>query len=68
MEIKTLQSITTELNGRSLNPALESYLPQYVRELSSLLSTVHAVTQKLPTELAPAGEFVLKPGTTSQFK
>lgn len=61
MEVKTLQTMTTELNGRSINPALESYLPRYTGELAGLLAIARAVTDKFPAELAPASAFALKP-------
>lgn len=61
MEVKTLHSIATELNGRSVNPALESYLPRYAGEVAGLLTLARTVTDKLPSELAPASVFVLKP-------
>ena len=70
MEVKTLHSMTTELNGRSVNPALESYLPRYAAEVSGLLATVRTVADQLPAELAPASVFELKPesGTKSKKK
>ena len=61
MEVKTLHSMTSELNGRSVNPALESYLPRYAKEVAGLLAAARAVAAKFPAELAPASAFVLKP-------
>lgn len=61
MEVKTLYSMTTELNGRSVNPALESYLPRYAVEVAGVLAAARAAVEKFPTELAPASVFVLKP-------
>ena len=49
--------MTSELNGRSVNPALESYLPRYAKEVA----LARTVADKLPSELAPASVFVLKP-------
>jgi hypothetical protein len=70
VEVKTLQSMTTELNGRIVNPALESYLPRYAGEVAGLLATVRAVADQFPAELAPASLFVLKsePGREFQRK
>ena len=53
--------MTGELNGRSVNPALESYLPRYAVEVAGLLTAVRAVAENFPPELAPASVFVLKP-------
>ena len=61
MEVKTLYSMTTELNGRSVNPALESYLPRYAVEVTSLLAAARVVADKLPSEQAPASVFALRP-------
>jgi hypothetical protein len=61
VEVKTLHSMTTELNGRSVNPALESYLPRYAKEVAGVLAAARAAAEKFPTELAPASVFVLKP-------
>ena len=61
MEVKTLHSMTSELNGRSVNPALESYLPRYAKEVAGLLAAARAAAEKFPAELAPASAFVLKP-------
>ena len=61
MEVKTLHSMTSELNGRSVNPALESYLPRYAKEVAGLLAAARAAAEKFPPELAPASVFVLKP-------
>ena len=61
MEVKTLHSMTSELNGRSVNPALESYLPRYAKEVAAVLAAARAVAEKFPAELAPASVFVLKP-------
>ncbi len=61
MEVKTLHSMTTELNGRSVNPALASHLPQYAKEVAGVLAAARAVAEKFPAELAPASVFVLKP-------
>jgi hypothetical protein len=60
VEVKTLQSMTSELNGRSVNPVLESYLPRYAVEVAGLLATARAVAENFPPELAPASVFVLK--------
>ena len=60
MEVKTLHSMTSELNGRSVNPAFESYLPRYAGEVAGLLALARTVADKLPSELAPASVFVLK--------
>ena len=61
MEVNTLRCMTSELNGRSVNPALESYLPRYAVEMAGLLAAARAVAAKFPSELAPASAFVLKP-------
>ena len=61
MEVNTLRCMTSELNGRSVNPALESYLPRYAVEMAGLLAAARAVAAKFPAELAPASVFVLKP-------
>ena len=61
MEVKTLHCMTSELNGRSVNPALESYLPRYAVEVAGLLAAARAAAEKFPPELAPASAFVLKP-------
>ena len=61
MEVNTLRCMTSELNGRSVNPALESYLPRYAVEVAGLLAAARAVAAKFPAELAPASAFVLKP-------
>jgi acetaldehyde dehydrogenase (acetylating) len=66
MEVKTLHSMTTELNGRTVNPALESYLPRYAGEVAVLLAAARAVADKFPAELAPASVFTLKPGTPTK--
>lgn len=68
MEVKTLHSMTTELNGRSANPSLESYLPRYAVEVEGLLAAVRAVAEHFPPELAPASVFVLKPETGREFQ
>ena len=60
MEVNTLHGMTTELNGRSVNPALESYLPRYAKEVAGLLAAARAAAEKFPPELAPASVFVLK--------
>ena len=66
MEVKTLHSMTTELNGRSVNPALASYLPQYAKEVAGVLAAARAAAEKFPAELAPASVFVLKPETPTK--
>ena len=66
MEVKTLHSMTTELNGRSVNPALAAHLPQYAKEVAGVLAAARAAAEKFPTELAPASVFVLKPESPAQ--
>lgn len=61
MEINTLKKMTIELNGRSVNPALDSYLSQYTVEVAGILTAVREVADKFPAELSPAAVFVLKP-------
>lgn len=61
MEVNTLRCMTSELNGRSVNPALESYLTRYAVEVAGLLAAARAVAATFPPELAPASVFVLKP-------
>ena len=38
MEINTLRSMTTELCGRSINPAIEAHLTQYAQEVTGVLA------------------------------
>ena len=61
MEVSTLRSMTTELNGRSVNPALASHLSQYAREVAGVLAAARAAAEKFPAELAPSAVFALKP-------
>jgi len=61
MEINTLRSMTTELCGRSINPAIEAHLTQYVQEVTGVLTVVRAAAQTFPDDLAPAAVFYLKP-------
>ncbi len=52
--------MTTELCGRSINPAIEAHLPQYAKELTGALAAVRAASQEFSADLAPAGVFALK--------
>lgn len=61
MEISTLRSMTAELCGRTVNPAIETHLPQYTKEVAGLLAVVRAAAQTFPPDLAPAAVFSLKP-------
>ena len=61
MEINTLRGITTELNGRTINPAIEAHLPQYAKEVAGVLAAARAAALNFPAELAPASVFALKP-------
>ena len=61
MEIGTLRSMTTELCGRTVNPAIEAHLPQYAVEVAAVLAAVRAAAQTFPIYLAPASAFSLKP-------
>ena len=60
MEIRTLRGVTNELSGRTLNPTLESYFPQYAVEIVGVLQAVQAAARQFPAELAPSTVFVLK--------
>ena len=57
MEISTLRAITTELCGRSVNPAIEEHLPQYAKEVAGVLAAVRAAALTFPTPwvLIPGG-------------
>lgn len=66
MEISTLRVITTELCGRSVNPAIEEHLPQYAKEVAGVLAAVRAVAQTFPADLAPASVFSLKEASSSK--
>ena len=66
MEISTLRVITTELCGRSVNPAIEEHLPQYAKEVAGVLAAVRAASQTFPADLAPAPVFSLKPESSSK--
>ena len=61
MEINTLRSMTTELCGRSINPAIEAHLTQYAQEVTGVLAAVRTAAQTFPADLAPAAVFALKP-------
>ncbi len=63
MEVSTLRSMTVELSGRTVNPAIDAHLPQYAKEVAGLLAAVRAAAQEFPAELAPASVFSLKPPT-----
>ena len=60
MEIRTLRRMTTDFCCRTLDPQLESHLPQYAVELDAVLQAVRASAKKFPDELAPAAVFSLK--------
>ena len=64
MEINTLRSISTDLCGRTVDPVLESHLPQYAVELEGLLQAVRTTAKKFPAELVPASVFSIKPFET----
>ena len=61
MEISTLRSMTAELNGRTMNPAIEAHLPQYAKEVAGVMEAARAAAQAFPADLAPAAVFTLKP-------
>lgn len=65
MEISTLRSMTTELCGRSVNPAIEAHLPQYAKEVAGVLAAVRDATQTFTADLAPASVFSLKPESST---
>ena len=66
MEIGTLRSMTTELYGRTLNPAIEEHLPQYAAEVAGVLAAVRAAAHAFPADLAPAPVFSLKPASRTK--
>ena len=61
MEISTLRNVTTEICARTMNEAIEEYLPRYAVELAGLLATVREVSRQFPEDLAPASVFSLVP-------
>jgi len=61
VEVSTLRSMTVELSGRTVNPAIDAHLPQYAKEVTGLLAAVRSAAREFPAELAPASVFSLKP-------
>ena len=61
MEISTLRNVTTEICARTMNEAIEEYLPRYAVELAGLLAAVRDVSRQFPEDLAPASVFALAP-------
>lgn len=57
MEIETLRDMTVQVFGRTMNPAIEAHLPQYAKELETLLDAARAVSREFSADLPPAGIF-----------
>lgn len=53
LKITTLQSITTEICGRKVDPVLQAYLPDYISELTGLLEFIHKDSLAIPLDLEP---------------
>jgi hypothetical protein len=57
MDANTLKSMTLELNGRTLYPELENCLPQYAKDLETMIRGVQKLSQNFPLDLEPAPVF-----------